>query len=158
MFFDRKPMCLPSCWALVCSSLLRSCFPGCVSCASNSSSWIRAHLIRSALHHTQIHNSFMSSHKLMNRNTGRHSTSIQAYLCSACKQPLPPLFFLPDCWLFYCVFFCTSLNLFHFYNNRQKCASLVPRSCSCWQSGQRHSRLTSGTRRWSDTLKTSSTG
>lgn len=67
---DRKPMCLPSCWVLVCSSLLRSCWPGCVSCALNSSSWIRAHSIRSALHHTQIHISSEHMHDLIKRNTG----------------------------------------------------------------------------------------
>lgn len=50
------------------------------------------------------------------------------------------------------------VNLSHVVNNRQKYASLAPRSCSCWQNGQRHSRPISGMKRWSDTSKTSSTG
>lgn len=158
--FDRKPMCLPSCWAHVCSSLLRICWPGCVSCASNSSSWIRAHWIWSALHHTQIYNSCMHMHKLMNMNTGT-----QTYLYSTCKQQ--PIIFMPD-WqnadIMIHLFLLmesqtqTVVNLFHFFHNRLKCVSLVPRSCSCWQSGQRRFHLTSEMRRWSDTLKTSSTG
>lgn len=62
-------MCLPSCWVPVCSSLLRSCWPGCVSCALNSSSWIRAHSIQSVLHHTQIHTVSLYTHAQANKQT-----------------------------------------------------------------------------------------
>lgn len=78
LFCDRKPMCLPFCWVLVCSSLLRGCWPGCVSCASNSSSWIRAHSIRSALHHTQRRNLYART----NEQKYWGNRSIEPYLCS----------------------------------------------------------------------------
>lgn len=52
------------------------------------------------------------------------------------------------------------ISLKHFYlpTNRLRYASLVLRSCSCWQNGRKRSHQTSGTRRWLVTLKTSSTG
>lgn len=85
--------------------------------------------------------------------------SIQAYLSAACKHLNNRCFSLHSMQVFFfCYVIKPVVNLSHVVNNRQKFASLAPRSCSCWQNGQRHSRPISGMKRWSDTSKTSSTG
>lgn len=84
----------------------------------------------------------------------RHMKSIQAYLSAACKHLFPSLY----AGIVVCYVIKPVVNLSHVVKNRQKFASLAPRSCSCWQNGQRHSRPISGMKRWSDTSKTSSTG
>lgn len=101
-------MCLPSCWALVSSSLLRSCWPGCVNCASNSSSWTRAHSTRSALHHTPIHTLCARAKWVQN-----HWQAVMSLLCvlhvSSCCQHYDSVFFYR--WSPKCTSHCACLNL-----------------------------------------------